>query len=108
MAYNPSGGPEGANYYNGGGQQAPNNGYYQQQQPPQQYNQQPYTEGQYGQPPPGGPQQNYNQNYGEKPMFEQQFKIEKPKWNDLWAGILVRLLAHSSLAPAVELRRFDS
>ncbi|KAI0149301.1 plasma-membrane choline transporter-domain-containing protein [Pestalotiopsis sp. NC0098] len=86
MAYNPSGG-EGA-YYNGG-QQAPNNNYYQQQQQPQyqQQQQQPY-----GQPPPGGPPQNYNnnnQNYGEKPTFDQTFKIEKPKWNDLWAGILL-------------------
>jgi hypothetical protein len=26
---------------------------------------------------------------GEKPSFDQAFKIEKPKWNDLWAGILV-------------------
>lgn len=90
MAYNPSGG-EGA-YYNGG-QQAPNNNYYQQQQQPQyQQQQQPY-----GQPPPGGPPQNYNnnnnnnQNYGEKPTFDQTFKIEKPKWNDLWAGILVHI-----------------
>lgn len=22
--------------------------------------------------------------------FDQAFKVEKPKWNDLWAGILVR------------------
>lgn len=26
----------------------------------------------------------------EKQTFEQAFKVEKPKWNDLWAGILVR------------------
>ena len=36
----------------------------------------------------GPPPQQYPD--GEKPMFEQAFKVEKPKWNDLWAGILVR------------------
>ena len=38
--------------------------------------------------------QNYGSNneqaaYGEKPTFEQAFTIERPKWNDLWAGMLV-------------------
>ena len=27
---------------------------------------------------------------GEKQTFEQTFKIEGPKWHDLWAGILVK------------------
>jgi hypothetical protein len=27
---------------------------------------------------------------GEKPSFDQAFAVPKPKWNDLWAGILVR------------------
>ena len=32
-----------------------------------------------------------NQAYGGdgKQSYEQAFKLEKPKWNDLWAGILV-------------------
>lgn len=31
----------------------------------------------------------------EKPTFAQAFKIEKPRYNDLWAGILVCLAAFS-------------
>ncbi|KAI2471069.1 DUF580-domain-containing protein [Annulohypoxylon bovei var. microspora] len=69
---------EAASYYNA--QQAPN--------PPQ------YGE-QYGQPDPRGPAPgpgpapNYTNGYGnEKPMFDQAFKLERPKYNDLWAGIL--------------------
>ncbi|KAI9844853.1 MAG: hypothetical protein M1837_005271, partial [Sclerophora amabilis] len=50
---------------------------------------------QYTQQPP-----DYNQDYGggqnvsappipgNKPTYEQSFKLDKPKWNDLWAGIL--------------------
>ena len=51
----------------------------------------------YQQPPP-----NYGQDFqntgppiaavdGKSATFEQTFKINKPKFNDLWAGILVRL-----------------
>lgn len=32
------------------------------------------------------PAQGYD---GEKASFEEQFKVPKPKYNDLWAGILV-------------------
>lgn len=69
--------------YNQNGQQ-----HYQQQD-----YQQPYQNGQgYSQPPP-----NYGQNfnprpemngYDNKPTFEQAFKIDKPKYNDWWAGLL--------------------
>ena len=69
--------------YNQNGQQ-----HYQQQD----YNQ-PHQNGQgYSQPPP-----NYGQNfnprpemngYDNKPTFEQAFKIDKPKYNDWWAGLL--------------------
>ncbi len=38
----------------------------------------------YGGPPPQPPQY-------EKESFDQVFRIEKPKYNDLWAGILVRM-----------------
>jgi hypothetical protein len=37
-------------------------------------------------PPP-----TYGENFGNweaKPSFDQAFKVEKPKWNDIWAGLL--------------------
>ncbi|RYP52442.1 hypothetical protein DL768_002408 [Monosporascus sp. mg162] len=55
-------------------------------QPP--YGQPQYGQPQYGQPPPPPPNQDYGSGYGEKTDFDQAFKIEGPKWNDLWAGIL--------------------
>ncbi len=83
-------------YYNNGGpqqyqqqKQPDNNGYQQPQYPPG-----PDPKSQ--QPPP-----NYDQDYQNngppmpqtgqdgKQTFEQAFKLEKPKYNDLWAGILV-------------------
>ncbi|KAF2676424.1 DUF580-domain-containing protein [Lentithecium fluviatile CBS 122367] len=54
--------------------------------------QQPPQYGQNFAPPSGAlPQQNGygQQDYGEKPNFDQKFKIDRPKWNDLWAGILL-------------------
>jgi hypothetical protein len=83
---------ESAAYYNGAPQQQ---GYYQgQQQPypqqPPQYGQnyqQPYSAPQG--PPPPQQQHGYQQNsYGDDKTFEQQFKLEKPKYNDWWAGLL--------------------
>jgi hypothetical protein len=77
---------EAAGYYNNTPQ---NNNHYHMQQPA------PYPPPQYGQgiaPPPGPPPQQNGygqQSYGEKSNFDQKFKIAKPKWNDLWAGILV-------------------
>jgi hypothetical protein len=68
--------------------------YYQEQQP------QSYEQPKYGQQPPqygnnGYAPQNYApQNYeaqGEKQDFNQAFKLDKPKWNDWWAGLLVSL-----------------
>lgn len=60
--------------------------------PPPQDGQKPFAQPppQYGQnyAAPNGPPP--NQAYGEKPTFDQQFKLDKPKYNDLWAGILVR------------------
>lgn len=60
------------------------------------YSQQPPQYGNNYGPPQGPPppqqaqQQNgYAQaNYSEKPTFDQAFKIERPKYNDLWAGLL--------------------
>src|ERR1700761_9706962 len=66
-----------------------------------------YQDGQQGYAPPPGPppgQQDGGRapNYGyqppqyapqgEKQDFNQTFKIEKPKFNDLWAGILLILV----------------
>ena len=90
-----------ANYHPGGGDGAPyyNNGGYQPQQPYGQPYGQQNGQPQYGQPQYGPPQPAYGQptppenyGYGEKPTFEQTFKVEKPKWNDLWAGILLLLV----------------
>lgn len=59
-------------------------------QPPPQYGNN-YAPPQ-GPPPPQHPQQQngYAQmNYAEKPTFDQAFKVERPKYNDLWAGLLL-------------------
>jgi hypothetical protein len=64
---------------------------YKQQQQQQPYPPQPYQQQGYPPPPPYGyaPQQpDPNQ---EKYTFDHAFKVEKPKLNDLWAGILVCL-----------------
>lgn len=71
-------------YYNNGQPQQPqynnnnNNGYNAPYQPPQ------------GPPPPNaGPKNDVNVNYGgPPPSYDEVFAIQKPKWNDLWAGIL--------------------
>ena len=81
-------------YYNNGSAQPPTQP--PMQYPPQGYNSNGYQGGpepKYQQPPP-----NYGQNYQNagppladgKQTFDQAFKIDKPKYNDLWAGILVR------------------
>ena len=79
---------EAGEYYNdrSGYQQQPQAGY----PPPQGYGQPNYSNG-YQQPPP-----TYGQNFSappteEKQSFDATFKIQKPKWNDLWAGILLIL-----------------
>jgi hypothetical protein len=96
-----------------GGYDQQNGGFNQQyappQAPPQSYNQgyaPPQNMNQNYPPPQGPPQQSYGMDeskmtqqpptYGQdfsqsegKQAFQQTFKIQKPKWNDLWAGILV-------------------
>lgn len=77
------------NYANGYDQR--NNGNYQ---PPVNYQQQPTN---YQQPanyqPPGPEQKPQQPPYPDNPppysTFDQAFKIEKPKYNDIWAGLLV-------------------
>lgn len=89
--------------YDGQGQHGAADSYYtgqpQQQYGQQQYGQQQYNQQPYGQSPPQQQQygmQNpppYSQNFGgEKPTFQQAFKIERPKWNDVWAGVLMILV----------------
>ncbi|KAK3374141.1 plasma-membrane choline transporter-domain-containing protein [Lasiosphaeria ovina] len=61
--------PQQPNGYNGGGQYAP------PAYPPPQNQAEPKFNGNYG---AGGP----------PPTFDEVFQVQKPKWNDLWAGIL--------------------
>jgi hypothetical protein len=73
--------------------QPPQSGYYNNQpryQPP--YNNNGYGGPQQYQPPPGPPSgpppaDPKTNGYG-APTFDQAFTVQKPKWNDLWAGIL--------------------
>ncbi|KAH5783381.1 hypothetical protein HBI88_104920 [Parastagonospora nodorum] len=82
-----------ADYYSGGGgapMQQPQDAYYQGQP---KYPQEPPQYGQNYAPPQGQPPQQNNgyqqDGYGtDSKTFEQQFKLDKPKYNDLWAGAL--------------------
>ncbi|KAF2141481.1 uncharacterized protein K452DRAFT_319085 [Aplosporella prunicola CBS 121167] len=87
---------EAAGYYQGPAQ--PPNAYYNNAQyQPQDAQKYPPPPPQYGQnyPPPNGPPP---QGYGDKPSFDQAFKIERPKWNDLWAGILFLIVCAGFVA----------
>jgi hypothetical protein len=75
--------------------QPPQGGYYNNQpqyQPPYDngYGQPPYQPPP-GPPPPGPPAVDPKANGYGAPTFDQAFAIQKPKWNDLWAGILFLL-----------------
>jgi hypothetical protein len=68
---------------------AQNNGSYQQPQyqQPAGYQQQPGYQQPTAEPKPPPP---YQQNMPQSGYsFDEAFKVEKPKWNDLWAGLLV-------------------
>ena len=107
---------EADNYYtpNAGQWQQQQNANWQQQQQygqQQQWQQQPQQQQAYNQPPPPPPQnqQPYvapNGNgydtgyYDEKHSFNQTFKIDKPKYNDVWAAILV--IPSLSYSPPIE------
>ena len=77
------------NYYTNGEQQM-----HYQQQPQQGYGYEGQQQQQYTQAPPNyNPNGNYSRPpTGEKQSFDQAFKLEKPKYNDLWAGILLILV----------------
>lgn len=66
------------------------------------YQQPSYQQPTYQQPPPEPkPAPQYHQNVPESGYnFDQAFKIEKPKWNDLWAGLLVSLAVPHSQHPS--------
>lgn len=92
-----------ASYYNPsqpfteGQQPAPPGGFQYPQQPPPQQQQPPPqqyayndNQNQYQVPPEAKPPQEpptYDQAMG----FDEAFRIEKPKFNDLWAGLLVTI-----------------
>ncbi|DAA77951.1 TPA_exp: Uncharacterized protein A8136_5654 [Trichophyton benhamiae CBS 112371] len=93
---------EAASYYNPGagtGQPPGDANYQHQPQPqhqPQQHQQQQYV-----------PQDAAYGELNEKQTFEQAFKVEKPKWNDLWAGILFLLFCGGFVAvSAIALRGY--
>jgi hypothetical protein len=110
MAYNQlqHGGAADA-YYQEGQQQ----GSYQQQpyQQQVQHLQQPYQQPQYQQPTPDQAQQYTQQppQYGKQPDtgngekigFEQTFKVDKPKYNDIWAAVLFILTFGGFVAVSV-------
>ncbi|OAQ69949.1 protein PNS1 [Pochonia chlamydosporia 170] len=84
-------------------QQPPPQDYYNQSQPQNQNGYQPEPQqqhpDQYGAPPP----YSYNPPKGNDPnySFDQAFKVAKPKWNDLWAGILLILVFLGFIAVSV-------
>ncbi|OAA50378.1 Choline transporter-like protein [Metarhizium rileyi] len=80
-------------------QYQPHQQYQQQQQPPQGYYNQSQNQNGYPQPPP----YSFNPPKGNDPnyTFDQAFKVEKPKWNDLWAGILLIIVFAGFVAVSV-------
>jgi hypothetical protein len=87
-------GGAGDDYYNEG--QGPTQNYpmqYQQQPPQQAAPQQGYNDVKYNQNPPtyGYANAQASPPQGEKQDFTQAFKLEGPKWHDVWASVLVRL-----------------
>ena len=101
---------EAGSYYDEGGDESQGKQGYpmqpQMQYPPPTLNPGYGNAGpQYQQPPP-----NYGQNFQSsgappttgadgKQTFDQAFKLEKPKYNDLWAGILVCLMQQALNCP---------
>jgi hypothetical protein len=77
-------GGEAANYYNQQPPPPPN--AYQKHPPPQtDYNNGPANGGHYAPPPYPPPQ---SEPKGPPPSYDEVFAIQKPKWNDVWAGLL--------------------
>lgn len=72
--------------------------YYQNQNQNQNQQQQQYAQPRYSQPPNYGYAPPTQDPTGEKLGFNQTFKIENPKWNDLWAGILFLIVCAGFIA----------
>ena len=73
-------------------------GYYNSQPQPGYQPQQPQqAKSGYGPPTYG---QDFHMPQDNKQSFEQTFKVEKPKLNDLWAGILVSAIDSIGLSHA--------
>jgi hypothetical protein len=91
------------------------NAYYQQgpQQYPQmlpqpQYGQQPPPQQHYLQQPPMYDQMPINYGSGEKQSFNQVFRVEKPKYNDIWATVLFFLVfAGFVVISAIAIQGYD-
>jgi len=63
--------------------------YYQMQEPANYPQQPPQYNPNYA-PPPGPPPNGHGQQgYGEKTTFDQTFKLERPRYHDWWAGLLL-------------------
>lgn len=76
--------------------------------PNEPYPQQPYQQQPYQQAPYQEQEQPSQFQYGDdKVPFEQAFKIDKPKYNDLWAGILFLLfMAGFTVVSAIALQGY--
>jgi hypothetical protein len=61
---------------------------YYQSAPAPQYQSQPQVAEPYAPSQPFEPPSQEKYQPGQAWQFDQAFKVEKPKWNDLWAGIL--------------------
>lgn len=90
----------------------PNNGgyapvYAQPQQSPYPPPNEPYQQQSYQQQQPYQQQPSQFQYGDDKVPFEQAFKIEKPKYNDLWAGILfLAFMAGFTVVSAIALQGY--
>lgn len=82
---NPHGGAA-SDYYGGGPNANSNDGYNNQYSGPPNPSYNPN-----GNPPPNYHPPSETQKYDAKGhgSFDDAFKVAKPKWNDVWAGILV-------------------
>jgi hypothetical protein len=86
---------EASDYYNDPEAQKQNYNYPLQQPQQAHGGQQHHNRGhggkQYQGPQHMPPPPTYGENFGNwesKPSYDQAFKVEKPKWNDIWAGLL--------------------
>jgi hypothetical protein len=93
---------EAADYYQSQPGPPPNEQYAAPEGPP------PADSRQYYAPGPAPPQ-SYNTNAGEKYGFNDTFKVDKPKYNDIWATVLFLLVfAGFTAVSVISLRGYAS